>query len=449
MTPNTAFFGVRGVVEGFYGPPYTFPERDDLIAWLGCHGFNFYLYGPKNDRQHRMRWREPYPAPTMAQFANTVRLAKMAGVRFCYALSPAVSMVYADPSDFECIVAKLGAFYECGVRDFSLFCDDMDAELKHPLDRAAYSSFAHAHSDLAKRVHTWLRQLDPACTLSLCPTDYAGVAPFSRYLHELGERLDPAIDVFYTGPETCAPTITAADAAAFAQVVRRRPLIWDNYPVNDLTMQPELHIGPVRGRSPDLHIAVAGLLANPMLQPEASKVPLNTIGDYLADPYGYEPERAWDRALAEAAGEESVWALRHFAACSLHSALGTPEAIELAQFAEAAMAALRAGASVSSPTVRALHAHLVALDEASYHLKNRMSNLALRRELLPWLDLLDQWCNASWSAMRVLEALEAGKPQRGLINQIRELLEGARRHHKRFGGRVLEPLAEHALTAIL
>ena len=50
-------FAIRGVVEGFYGVFYTAPQRDDLIRFVGRHGFNYYLYGPKNDRRHRTRWR--------------------------------------------------------------------------------------------------------------------------------------------------------------------------------------------------------------------------------------------------------------------------------------------------------------------------------------------------------------------------------------------------------
>jgi hypothetical protein len=49
---NTTTFGV---VEGFYGVFYTFPQRNDLIRFIGSHGYNAYLYAPKNDRQHRIR----------------------------------------------------------------------------------------------------------------------------------------------------------------------------------------------------------------------------------------------------------------------------------------------------------------------------------------------------------------------------------------------------------
>src|ERR671933_350876 len=127
-------FEIRGVVEGFYGVYYTFPERNDLIHFLGEHGFNLYIYAPKNDRQHRNRWREPYPAKIMAQFAETIRVAASAGVTFCYALSPGVSMCYSSEAHFEKITDKFRAFYELGVRSFSLLMDDIAPEFRHAED---------------------------------------------------------------------------------------------------------------------------------------------------------------------------------------------------------------------------------------------------------------------------------------------------------------------------
>ena len=85
---NASPFQIRGVVEGFYGVYYTFPERNDLLRFLGRHGYNSYIYGPKNDRQHRARWWQPYPDEVMAQFAETVAIAREAGISFCYAIAP-------------------------------------------------------------------------------------------------------------------------------------------------------------------------------------------------------------------------------------------------------------------------------------------------------------------------------------------------------------------------
>ncbi len=256
---------ILGVVEGFYGVFYTAPERNDLIRFIGQHGFNWYLYAPKNDRQHRARWWEAYPQNIMAQFTETVQVAQEAGLTFCYAISPGGSIGYSSAQDFERVTHKLRSFYEIGVRSFGLFYDDNAPVFHQNADAQRYISPAHAQADLANRLLHWLRELDPACQLCVCPVDYYGRAPFSRSLHILGDELAPEIDLFYTGKEICSPTLTGTDARQFEDATFRKPLIWDNYPVNDLAMQGELHLGPLTGRDKDLPRATKGLLANLMI----------------------------------------------------------------------------------------------------------------------------------------------------------------------------------------
>ena len=58
-------------------------------------------------------------------------------------------------------------------------------------------------------------------------------------------------------------------------------------------MEAELHLGPYTGRAAALTDEVDGVLCNPMLQPQASKVPLATAAAFLRRPAGYEPAAAW------------------------------------------------------------------------------------------------------------------------------------------------------------
>lgn len=439
-------FPVRGVIEGFYGPPYTHPQRLDLIRFLGAHGFDLYVYAPKNDRKHRSRWREPYAPAALARFEETVRAAHEAGVEFCYALSPGADLRYSSDEDVELVMAKLATFRELGVRSFSLLLDDIASRFRHEEDERHFGSYAEAQAELCNRVHERFGRDGGGLPLSMCPTAYHGTAPFGPYLHELGARLDPEIDVFYTGPDVCSPSISVADARAFAAAVARPPLVWDNYPVNDLAMQGELHIGPVRGRDPALFDATRGIVVNPMLQPEASKVPLATFADYLRDPAGYEPEASWDWALALVAGTESAPALRLLAENSLHSCLGTPEAAELSALADAALAALEEGEDPrSAPRVDRLRGYLGALDEACDHLKVDLANLALRQELLPWIDALESRVGLGLFSLEVLAAHRAGAPADGPRRRVEELRGQVAAHHKRMAKGVLEPLAALAL----
>jgi hyaluronoglucosaminidase len=438
-----SLFGMRGVVEGFYGLFYTFPERNDLIRFVGQHGYNLYIYGPKNDRQHRSRWWEPYPEAVLDQFSETVQIAAAVGVQFCYAISP---ITYAPIEDFEKLTTKVRSLYHCGVRAFSVFMDDIACDAHGKANCTICQTQADLHVDLCNRLRAWLGSLDAACTLSMCPSDYHGQAPFSAYLHDLGERLDPQIDILYTGPAVCSSKIRTSDARDFAEAVRRPPLIWDNYPVNDLHMRSNMHIGPIRGREATLYGAVRGIVVNPMLQAEASKIALLTFADYFGDPHGYDPWRSWERALHEIGGAASYAALRQFAENSLDSCLHVTESSELARLTNAAVTALQQGEQPSSSVaLQALNDYLDRLDENCYVLKHRMPNLRLRDDLLPWIEALEDWLWLGKRAVVILKLMESGGAYAQPVRELERLLEETKRHTKRIGGSVLLPLASYVL----
>ena len=441
-------FAIRGALEGFYGTFYTFAQRDDLIRFLGQQGFNLYLYGPKNDRHHRRHWRKPYPVEHMAQFSQTVAVAQKAGLAFAYALSPGATISYHSAEEFALLTNKLRAFYEIGVRDFSLFLDDIAPQFSDAGDALRYANYAAAQADLCNRTYSWLQKLDRHCTLSMCPTDYHGSAPFSAYLHELGAHLDPQIGVFYTGPKICSTTIAAADAQAFGRAVRRPPLIWDNYPVNDLAMQCELHIGPIRGRDSSLHENIAGAMVNLMSQPEASKIPLHTYATYFRDPAGYEPESAWETALRQVAGEQSADALQRLGENSLRCCLRTPEAEPLTGLANAVLDGLN-GASPdgAESAFQALETYLQQLDEACYHLNYYLPRPALRQDILPWTEGLHLQQEMGRHALEVLGA-DTPLHSAGPVRRLQELLEEVSTYPKRIGGEALLPLARAALRRV-
>ena len=50
-----------GIIEGFYGPMWTWQERRQLVRTLAPHGYGFYLYAPKADVFLRRKWQQPHP----------------------------------------------------------------------------------------------------------------------------------------------------------------------------------------------------------------------------------------------------------------------------------------------------------------------------------------------------------------------------------------------------
>lgn len=441
-------FEIRGVIEGFYGNFYTFPQRNDMIQFLGEQDFNLYIYGPKNDRLHRNHWRAPYPDEVMERFRETIQISKEAGIEFCFSLGSGVSMNYASQEDMNIIKAKFRTFYDIGVRTFCILLDDISSEFRYEEEKQKFRSYAEAHQFVCNDLYDWLKSLDQDCSLMMCPTDYHGSSPFSSYIHELGDGLYPEVDIFYTGPEICSPTMPADEVDAFGNAVKRQPIIWDNYPVNDLAMQPEMHIGPITGRGSNLTQASKGFVINTMIEPEASKIPLLTFADYFRDPVHYVPWDSWEKALQKIAGDSSPY-LRKFAENSLHSCLGFSEAEKLEHLTDNAFHQLQAGKPVlGNRAVDELEDYLQEVDAACYHLKNFMGNYELRNDLLPWIDLLGEWYWVGQRSLNILKATERNEPYAKTLNQLEESLEKVKRHPKRIAGTILLPLAEWALKKV-
>lgn len=389
-------FRYRGVVEGFYGRPWSHAERLDTIRWMGRAGFNAYLYAPKDDALHRARWREAYPPDQMRRFEELVRAGEQAGVEFMLAISPGLSLVYSDPAELDRLWEKLSAFVALGVRSFGIFFDDIPPQLRHEPDRRLYTSLAQAQADFTRRL--WERMRGRGLHLITCPTHYCG-DPEVPYLQELGARLDPEIDVFWTGPAVCSRVITTDHMRRVGDVLGRRPLIWDNYPVNDGHMAPELHIGPYTGRDPELDRVTRGIFANPMNQPVASRLPLSCVAAYLRDPVAatHDPRRAWNEAAREllAPGgleppaEDLVEAFTTFAACQSISCLspGEPETLlSLFRRFEDLMWSFR-----FDEGLRELQKGIGAMRQARHRLERAAQGLPFLAEIKPWIDDFGRW----------------------------------------------------------
>lgn len=439
-------FQLRGVIEGFYGVYYTVPERNNLIRFLSENGYNLYIYGPKDDWQHRDQWRHPYPEEVMNQFAETINLSQNAGVDFCYSISPGISINYALDKELETVKSKCRSFYNCGVRTFALLLDDIAPGFRYEEEKEKFSSYAQAHVAICNEFYKWLKGLDPSCRLLMCPTDYHGTAPFSDYIHELGEGLHQDIEIFYTGPEVCSQAIGESDVDDFAAAAGRPPVLWDNYPVNDGAMEAEMHIGPIIGRQESLATKSRGFAVNTMIQAEASKVSLLTFADYFNDPHHYDPWPSWEEALKKVGGADSYDALKLFAENALISCLRHENSKKLGSLVDAFLSALKSGQNMTGHmAVRELEDYLARLDEACYHLKNRMANYSLRNNLLPWVQLLEHWSAAGKKALEILTSTECGSINEKKIKGIKKSLQRIKNHDKRMTDESLLSVIEYAI----
>jgi len=399
-------FRHRGVIEGFYGPPWSQRDRLWLIERIGGWGMNRYVYAPKDDPLHLARWRDAYPDESLREFRELIETGVRAGVEVGFAVSPGRSIRYGSSEDREALVRKFGVFRALGSRFLMLALDDVPSSLVHAEDRRAFSSLAEAHIRLAAELY---EALGSEATLCVVPTDYVGVEP-TDYLERLGRGLAAEVEVAWTGRTVVSPRITCDEAARRAATLRRRVLVWDNVPVSDGPMRCMLHLGPYTGRDPELAQEACGILLNPMAQARASAIALHTAAAYLADPGGYEPEAAW-RAALEAAGEGEPEGLALFARAQRFSPLWPEDRdTEL----EAAFQRLRLVLAEDGDPAEALvelREQLEARLEVGERIRKGLRDTHLVHELEPWLVSHRRETLCMEAALKALEALFAPLPR--------------------------------------
>ena len=288
---------IKGVIEGFYGPPWTHAERLDMVAFCGAEGFNTWVHAPKDDPHHRKLWREPYPDAQLAQLAELVSACEQNGVEFAYAIAPGLDVCYSDDGELATLVAKCDQLRSIGVGTFQLLWDDIEHDLNCAADEERYGASVKpsgaAQADFSNRFRA--AYLDGA-PLVVCPMGYAGVGP-TPYRDAFGGGLDEGTIVYWTGSDVVPDAITRTELDSAVDAFGHELLIWDNYPVNDFAPE-KLFLGPLRRRDPELFGGrCAGLIANAMVQAAPSKLPLATVADFLRDPGGYDPDVSFERAL--------------------------------------------------------------------------------------------------------------------------------------------------------
>ncbi|WP_168734887.1 beta-N-acetylglucosaminidase domain-containing protein [Deinococcus sp. KSM4-11] len=401
----------RGVIEGFYGPPWTWAERHDMLDFLAAQGLGAYLYAPKNDPIHRNRWREPYTPGEWQAFGQLAARARGHGTEFIFGLS-ALGFGYTRPDDLETLRRKMAGARDQGIGSFVLLLDDLPDRFDHSEDAAAFGTLDRAQAWLANTLAA-----DAPGDFSFVPTEYHGAGD-SAYLRGLGEHLDPAIGVFWTGHDICSPTLNADDLRAVTAALRRAPLVWDNVPVNDLEMRFDPHLGPLTGRSSDLVAHAAGYFANAGERPEMSKLTLHTVAAFLREPGTYDPEvAAREAALALTATRAEAEALLLLADLARRGPLNPGQGLHHALWpAIDAFWAARGGPPAGvgtdladrperrpvTPDEAPLRRAAVELELAGETLIH-LSNLNLRRELAPWAHKLAGWARVLKYALAALD----------------------------------------------
>ena len=322
---------LRGIVEGFYGTPWTFEDRADLIKFSGKYNLNSYIYAPKDDPYHRNKWREPYPDDKIQELKNLVIISKNNNVRFIFAVSPGIDLNYEGEEgekDFNTLMIKLDSIYEIGVRDFAIFFDDISAGENSGKDQANFlNRLQEALNKKYSDVYPLITVPTQYCRLDMIDSE----GNIRKYTEDFVNILNEDINVLYTGDGVVCDGISEDSYKKAIEIYKRNLGIWWNYPVNDF-LNTKLALGPIE-KLPTSNIK--SIFFNPMEEVQLSKIALATGAEYSYSPEIYNSDNSWNKVIDEQFGEIAQ-AMKVFAMHSRHmenswAYVGPPDGPEFSQ----------------------------------------------------------------------------------------------------------------------
>ncbi len=322
---------MRGVVEGFYGAPWSHEERLALLGFLAAQGLDTYLYAPKNDLHHRRHWQRPYPPLAMERFGELFARGEQVGVSVVFGVAPARLLGWNNvtrlgdrdgdgigDAGWQALSAKLLALQGVGGRRFALLFDDTATTFVPALGGAGLGRF---HARVAQRCLELLRRQDPGADLLLVPAAYSGTweglgragRAYWAGLSDLGD----AAPVAWTGADIFSRRIRGTEVAELQEATGLRLVVWNNAVANDwvhlatgellgLRGWRKLSYGPVANLDADVADVSAGVLLNGALEPRLSRISLASLARWFEHGAAYDPVRAHADALQHAGPPDAL-----------------------------------------------------------------------------------------------------------------------------------------------
>lgn len=403
----------RGVVEGFYGTPWSHEARLRQLDFYGRNKMNVYIYGPKDDPWHRGKWREPYPADEAARISELAAFAARHGVSFYWAIHPGVDIKWTT-EDRDALMSKLERMYDLGVRAFAVFFDDIWGE----------GTKADKQAELLNYIDdNFIQKKKDVAPLVMCPTEYnrSWANDEKGYLRTLGTQMNRSVEIMWTG-NTVVHCIDKPSMEWINSRIGRKGYIWWNFPVSDY-VRDHILLGPAYGNGTDIANDVSGFVSNPMEHAEASKIALYGIADYTWNMKAYDHVRDWEKAIRNLLPGKAR-ALRTFAL--YNKDLGPnghgfrrEEGDELLATAEAAQRGDR-------KAIGRLQAECAKLKTAADILLADRENPELLRELYPWLLQGRNVADYGTAVCRMALAGQAAEPRRTAVSSFEDLYAQAR-----------------------
>jgi hyaluronoglucosaminidase len=270
---------LTGVVEGFYGRPWSHADRMAYATYLPRLGLNSYLYCPKSDPYLRKLWTQQWPAEKFSQMQELAGAYRDQQLQWGVGLSPYALYQSYGATERKALRAKVEYLTALDMPLLAILFDDMPG---------AIDNLAARQAEILEDVCHWAG----ASRILVCPTYYSfdpvlekhfGAMP-SGYWGQLGVEMPAGVEIFWTGNKVCSDDITREDITSIVSELGRPVMLWDNYPVNDGALRSRyLYTSALTARDRDVDGHLTGHFCNPMNQSLLSLLALTGLGELYSD----------------------------------------------------------------------------------------------------------------------------------------------------------------------
>ncbi|MBQ0149874.1 MAG: beta-N-acetylglucosaminidase domain-containing protein [Bacteroidales bacterium] len=328
----------RGVIEGYYGVPYSAEVTKDLFRFMARYKLNTYMYGAKSDPYHSRFWSQPYPETitddqvrlgylSQKMLSEITEVAHASKVNFIWAIHPGDAFTAKESTGINSrIMEKFESMYALGVRQFGVFVDDVGV----PYDAPSQKICADRLTELQEMVDArWnapgTSPADMVKPLHYVPQLYA----YSWNTREKAQQFfnslsgtPSKVNIYITGRAVWTVP-NNYDLDLVHEWLGRPVSWWWNYPCNDNDMsklfpmdmysnfKDEKHIDNLARLEDGLNTNT--LILNPMQQGEISKISLFSAADYAWNNAGFDNDRSWAAAIPAVVGADRAEAFRYAA----------------------------------------------------------------------------------------------------------------------------------------
>ncbi len=277
---------ISGYIEGYFGRELTWPQRKDVISHLHRLGMNSYLYAPKEDPYHRVKWKTQYPEEWRQELEQLYAFGEKKGVGVIPALAPGLSYDYLADSDYQILLDKFKVYFDLGMTHVALLMDDIPDELPENCV-GKYASLGEAHGLLLDKLLNDLKAMGEGVKLWFCPTIYTdqfvkGKAVDCNYIKDLHANMPEEITVMWTGNRVVSEELSEETCGEIVDLFGGNVLFWDNLYANDYTPL-RIFLGAFEGREHTLVERSSGIMINPTGLLETDKFLLHQFSNFLFD----------------------------------------------------------------------------------------------------------------------------------------------------------------------